>query len=477
MSLSKQTKAGIAAARPEAERGLRAYLKRFKPDTDSLDTLPGFKTFAGALFDGGAAAYTLETPAERHAVERFLREELIFEVIEQMSPARGLAEAKGGYTRPTNFSVEIRPDEVPLAVDPDGKPLDPDAQRYGSLIHSPHGDIEFFLDNVGLPSKLGPDVLEKFLFAIRAHLETRVFWWAARMTADAQGQPSPAPVAETLNAEQAMPGASPTPALVPGPLESILSLQTVGSISQSHRSRLEGELRIINSKLIEREIDEQRSLRDTYDAVAETLFECGESLSDERLTESIPVLVFEIALEFGWVTRQQAERDSYHWSGATSYRNPPPIPDPAAALGGHKVQEVFKAWLLATLRGRIEHWRGFARKNSVIQPAQVATKTLQEPAPFADERSGEQPDPQREMALGYRDVAATAKPDKGNVRLLQAGGEYKRAVSLDVACRYGGVTRRAIEDAAKRGSLQTKGKRTHRKVLVVSLLEYFPPEK
>lgn len=61
--------------------------------------------------------------------------------------------------------------------------------------------------------------------------------------------------------------------------------------------------------------------------------------------------------------------------------------------------------------------------------------------------------------------------------LLQSGRELKRAVTLDTACRFGGVTRRAIENAANRGDLLTEGKRTRRRVLVSSLLEYFPPEK
>jgi hypothetical protein len=70
------------------------------------------------------------------------------------------------------------------------------------------------------------------------------------------------------------------------------------------------------------------------------------------------------------------------------------------------------------------------------------------------------------------------KPDKGNMDLLRSGGKLKRAVTLDVARRFGGVSRRAIEDAAKKNKgLKTEGKRLQRRVLVASLLEYFPPEK
>jgi len=74
---------------------------------------------------------------------------------------------------------------------------------------------------------------------------------------------------------------------------------------------------------------------------------------------------------------------------------------------------------------------------------------------------------------------ASADPsERGSLDLLQApGGELKRAVTLDVARRFGGVSRRAIEEAASKGSLKAEGKGPHRRVLVASLLEYFPSEK
>jgi hypothetical protein len=69
-------------------------------------------------------------------------------------------------------------------------------------------------------------------------------------------------------------------------------------------------------------------------------------------------------------------------------------------------------------------------------------------------------------------------PDKGNLNiLLDTEGKLKRAVTLDVARRFGGVSRRAIDAAVKKGSLKTEGNRQQRRVLVESLLEYFPQEK
>ena len=74
--------------------------------------------------------------------------------------------------------------------------------------------------------------------------------------------------------------------------------------------------------------------------------------------------------------------------------------------------------------------------------------------------------------------AAVDNSDKGNLALLRGtDGEFKRAVTLEVAARYGGVSRRAIQAAAYKGTLETQGKRLQRRVLVPSLRNYFPAEK
>lgn len=99
----------------------------------------------------------------------------------------------------------------------------------------------------------------------------------------------------------------------------------------------------------------------------------GATLTDKTLTDRIPVLVYEIALEFRWITREYAEFDSFRWSEPSDYRNRAPIPDPAAALGEHKVQDAFKEQFLANLEGGIEYWRGLALK-------QVAQTPTPEPA-------------------------------------------------------------------------------------------------
>jgi hypothetical protein len=78
-------------------------------------------------------------------------------------------------------------------------------------------------------------------------------------------------------------------------------------------------------------------LRASYDAAAQVFADSGESLSEETLISRIPVLLFEVALEFRWVTREEAERSSFCWSQPAKYGKPLVFPDPAASLGSYKV--------------------------------------------------------------------------------------------------------------------------------------------
>jgi hypothetical protein len=84
---------------------------------------------------------------------------------------------------------------------------------------------------------------------------------------------------------------------------------------------------------------------------------------------------------------------------------------------------------------------------------------------------------EHDTAPSGSNVSKSAKIDKSNWALLQeADGKLKRFVSFDAASRFGGVTKRAIEKAARKGSLEKEGKRLNRRILVESLLKYFPPE-
>jgi hypothetical protein len=69
-------------------------------------------------------------------------------------------------------------------------------------------------------------------------------------------------------------------------------------------------------------------------------------------------------------------------------------------------------------------------------------------------------------------------PEKGNLHLLlSTDGALKKSVTLAMAGRFGGVSRRAIQKAAKKGSLEAAGEGPNRRIVVQSLLKYFPPEK
>ena len=71
-------------------------------------------------------------------------------------------------------------------------------------------------------------------------------------------------------------------------------------------------------------------------------------------------------------------------------------------------------------------------------------------------------------------LAPAAKSDKRNLTLLEGVDGRKRAVPIETAARFGGVTRRAIERAIKKGKLDAEGSGVNRRVLVESLLKYFP---
>ena len=92
-------------------------------------------------------------------------------------------------------------------------------------------------------------------------------------------------------------------------------------------------------------------------------------------------------------------------------------------------------------------------------------ETLQDPAATTDESEIRSPEPPSIDEL-----------DKGNLKILQGvDGQLKKVVTLDIAGRFGGVSTRAIQKAVKKGSLEAVGERQNRRIVVKSLLKYFPP--
>src|SRR5262249_23453007 len=101
MGLPNHCLAGIKAARPAAERALALYLQQFDADAEYGDTVPGLKAFAAALLDGGAAACCTQNMfSDRESAERFLQNELIPEILAQITPEHGLADALGNHEIP-----------------------------------------------------------------------------------------------------------------------------------------------------------------------------------------------------------------------------------------------------------------------------------------------------------------------------------------------------------------------------------------
>jgi hypothetical protein len=120
--------------------------------------------------------------------------------------------------------------------------------------------------------------------------------------------------------------------------------------------------------------------------------------------------------------------------------------------------------------GRKSHWKVKAIRQAKLAAARnVATQDRPEDG-ISDSLSTT-PSTDREPAS-----ALFRGQDKGNLDLLRTDGKLKDAVTLETACRFGGVSRRAIEKAIKRGSLKASGSYQNRRITVDSLLKYFPPE-
>ena len=68
-------------------------------------------------------------------------------------------------------------------------------------------------------------------------------------------------------------------------------------------------------------------------------------------------------------------------------------------------------------------------------------------------------------------------PAKIGLQLLEGlDGKRKEFVTVALAAKFGGVTKRAIEKAVAKGSLESVGEKRNRRISVASLLRYFPPE-
>jgi hypothetical protein len=69
--------------------------------------------------------------------------------------------------------------------------------------------------------------------------------------------------------------------------------------------------------------------------------------------------------------------------------------------------------------------------------------------------------------------AATTENRKGDAELLRG----KDRVTIEIACQYLGITRRAVEKAIQKDKLESDGEYQNRRILTASLLRYLPPTK
>lgn len=73
-----------------------------------------------------------------------------------------------------------------------------------------------------------------------------------------------------------------------------------------------------------------------------------------------------------------------------------------------------------------------------------------------------------------RQSPAAEEPERRTTLLIAPDGQPKRIVTLNTAAKYGGVGVRAIQKAIQDRKLECEGKGRNRRVVVSSLLKYYP---
>ena len=196
------------------------------------------------------------------------------------------------------------------------------------------------------------------------------------------------------------------------------------------------------------------AMHEAFNGIAKVLFEAG-ILTDQLLAVDLPTLIWDSAISGGW------------WHLASD-RPQTIFPE---RLGHYWVWFDEGSDWHGLFRSEIATWEGTLLEASVESELQAS--------PAADDPN----DRNAGGAWSTEEVAASvdernsSQHEKGDLQLLAgANGERKRVVTLDTACRYGGVSKRAIQKALRKGALKSEGEGPNRRVLVQSLLDYFPPE-
>ncbi len=169
-------------------------------------------------------------------------------------------------------------------------------------------------------------------------------------------------------------------------------------------------------------------LNDAYSVYATEAAELVQPLSEIFLAEYIPSCVLNAALNRQWLGAFDAEWREY------------------------------ADWKKTQLPKQIESW---AAQSSGGATGLITDRRTRggEPRSTGKEKEG-------------ASASTNRKAEKGNVATLRG----KEFVTVETACAFGGVGRRAIEKAVRKGSLLSEGEGPNRRISAASLLKYFPPE-
>lgn len=186
--------------------------------------------------------------------------------------------------------------------------------------------------------------------------------------------------------------------------------------------------------------------------VAKVLF-TSTLLTEEILTEELPILVWDTSIAAEWWHRASETRTDI-------------FPEPM----GH-----YWVWLGEEedwpnlFRAPIQYWRAELLDVPGRSPATTSRTDAEERSSGVDTVSIELP---HGSAEDSPNVSESTRPRKGDATLLTG----KRLVNFQIAEEYLGITDRQRQNLMKSGSLEVEGEGTNRKITAASLLKYLPPE-
>jgi hypothetical protein len=248
----------------------------------------------------------------------------------------------------------------------------------------------------------------------------------------------------------------------------------ISGLSSNHRKQIRVEL--LKAQVAFRRANPHDTyrymgpMRMAFDGVARVLFE-AQVLTEDVMRNELGLLILESAIAGNWWYAPNDKREEIfpsHFGHREEWekllRN---LPELFAAE--------FADWQSKILEREIAEGSSTPALSSLHIESGKGAKILGRKAVDAVHAAMPQTSATKQNR-GQRLDRRKVSKDKGNIALLRDGGTYKRSVMVKTASQFGGVGKRAIEKAAQKGTLETEGKGPNRRILVKSLLEYFPPE-